>query len=214
MNFPRRVWQVARRWVLPIVEALVVALAFTTLAATVVRVDGISMAPTFLGGERVLVLKFLNFFGSPQRGDIVVFTPPTDAPNASVPVPILGPLFGIKTRATFIKRVIAIGGDVVEVRPRGVWVNGVQLRENYVSAAAFYGQEQRWEVPPDHLFLMGDNRQYGSSEDSRVFGPIPVPAVTRVWRGGGRAWAVLWPPDRVQVLQLPEHTFAPLREVQ
>jgi signal peptidase I len=170
------------RWrgcLLEIVETLVLTLVIFFVVQNFVaeprRVEQESMMNTLLPGQNVLVDKLTPHFNDYKRGDIIVFWPPAKFSNDDFP---------------FIKRVIGIGGDTVEVKDGAVWVNNVRLNEPYV----FEGQSTEplttdsvWHVPDGYLFVMGDHRQ--ASQDSRYFGPIARSSVI------GRAMLRYWPLD-------------------
>lgn len=147
------------------------------------------MERTLEPDQYVLVDKLTPRFDAYKRGDIVVFNPPDRWVQANTP---------------FIKRVIGVGGDTVEVRDDGkVYVNGIALSEPYLFQADGRAQptvisdQSQWQIPPGELFVMGDHRE--SSADSRAFGPIQVTDVV------GRAWLRYWPFDTFGVLQTPTH---------
>lgn len=100
-----------------------------------------SMLPTIQLGNRVMVNKFIYYFKEPQRGDIIVFDPP-DILNSNL---------------DYIKRVIGLPGDTVEVKNGQVYINGHQLIEPYLAEAIEY-EYGPVVVPDDGLFVLGDNR--------------------------------------------------------
>ncbi len=174
-----------------LVLTLVIFLVIQTFIAQPYRVEQQSMERTLEPEQYVLVDKLTPRFDPYKRGDIVVFNPPPDwVQSAGTP---------------FIKRVIGIGGDTVEVRDDGkVYVNGVALVEPYVFQADGRAQPTvtstdppRWLVPPGQLFVMGDHR--ASSSDSRTFGPIEINDVI------GRAWLRYWPFNSFGILPTPTH---------
>ena len=118
-----------------------------------------------------------------------MFTPPEDWVGAD--------------RTPFIKRVIGVGGDTVEIHDGGVYINDERLDEPYIykesdgSVQTTDAAQERWVIPDDDLFLMGDHRQ--DSADSRAFGPVPVNQVI------GRAWLRYWPFDTFGVLATPTY---------
>jgi signal peptidase I len=138
-----------------------------SLATARVVVEGPSMRPTLISGEWIVVSRWTYKLGSPRRGDVVVFLPPTNAQTDDL-----------------IKRVIGLPGDTVEVRDGSVWINGTILKESY--AVGTTTPDNRWQLGADQIFVMGDNREL--SLDSRSFGPISVRTVV------GRAWIIYWPP--------------------
>jgi signal peptidase I len=180
--------------------ALSLALAVQAYAVKPYRIPSASMEPTLKVGERVLVNRFSHRLGAePQVGDIVVFHPPAGAAesparcgvavasNAVCSAPTQG-----RSGQTFIKRVVAVGGDTVAVRDGRVRRNGRRVSEPYVAACG--GGEGcdlplPVPVPRGHVFLMGDTR--GNSTDSRFWGPVPVSWVI------GEAFASYWPPRHV-----------------
>ena len=131
-----------------------------------IRVDGDSMIPTLVSGEYVAVNRLSYQLGSPQRGDIIVFHFPRNP------------------KEEYIKRVVGLPGDVVEVMNGSVYVNGQPLAENYLNVKMNY--TGKWEVPADQLFVLGDNRN--NSSDSHDWGTVPMDYVV------GTAVLVYWPP--------------------
>jgi signal peptidase I len=131
-----------------------------------IRVDGASMEPTLVSGEYVIVSKLSYRFGTPQRGDIIVFHFPRDP------------------KEEYIKRVIGLPGDEVQVRHGSVYVNGQLLDETYLKVSTNYNGT--WNVPDNQLFVLGDNRN--NSSDSHDWGTVPMDYVV------GKAILVYWPP--------------------
>lgn len=144
------------------------------------QIQQVSMKDTLQPGQYVLVDKLSPDFSDYKRGDIIVFNPPKGYEGVEDGQNI-----------PFIKRVIGVGGDTVELRNNSVYVNGVQLQEPYVfqgQPTQQIGGQTRWVVPNGYLFVMGDHRE--QSQDSRVFGPIARSSVI------GRAWLRYWPFDK------------------
>lgn len=179
-----------------IMIALVVAIVIKTFLFQAFYIPSSSMENTLNVNDRVLVNKITYSIGDISRGDVIVFDDPRggfEQPDETVVQSAIRNLFesiGLATpRSEFIKRVIGLPGDVVEGIDGGVVVNGQALDEPYLKEPsqpiAPFGPV---EVPPDSLFVMGDNR--GASQDSRVFGPIPVEDVV------GKAFVIIWPPSR------------------
>jgi signal peptidase I len=174
-----------------LVLTLVIFLVIQTFIAQPYRVEQQSMERTLEPDQYVLVDKLTPRFDAYKRGDIVVFNPPPDwVQSAGTP---------------FIKRVIGVGGDTVEVRDDGkVYVNGKALNEPYVFDADGAPQPTvtntdppKWVIPAGELFVMGDHRS--SSSDSRIVGPIEVSDVI------GRAWLRYWPFSSFGILKTPTH---------
>ncbi len=166
------------------------------------------MEPTLDVGQRVLVNRFLYHFTDPKPGDIVVFHPPAGADNGTEcgltirgqePVNVGEPCpkpTAAESSQNFIKRIVAGPGDTLSVRNGHPVVNGVEkTEESYIrpcGGAMACNLRKKITIPPDHYFMMGDNR--GESDDSRFWGPVP-----RAWIIG-KAFATYWPPDRIGTL--------------
>ena len=178
-----------------LVLTLVIFFVIQNFVAQPFRVQQPSMERTFVEGDYVLVDRLSHVWSPYTRGQVVVFQPP---PTLTV------------GKEPFIKRVIGVGGDTVEVRDGQVFVNGVVLDEPYlfhnaagVAEPTVAGDQSRWVVPDGELFVMGDHRQV--SEDSRVFGPIPVSSVI------GRGVVRYWPLSQFGIIATPtyENVAAP-----
>jgi signal peptidase I len=160
-----------RMWSRDLLIALGLALIIIVFLYQPVKVEGTSMAPLLTDQERIFINKFVYRFEPIARGDVVVFWYPLD-PSKS-----------------FIKRVIGLPGELVEIRGGIVWVNGQALAEDYVPAQFVdrhsFGPTR---VPAGHYFLLGDHRS--SSNDSRVFGAVPSKLIY------GKAVFVYWPMER------------------
>jgi signal peptidase I len=156
------------------------------------------MEPTLDVGQRVLVNRFLYHFQDPEIGDVVVFHPPAGADNTSCGVraaenePCPEPTPG-RSDQNFIKRIVAGPGDTLSVKNGHPVLNGeIQEDEPFINpcgSAPACNLPKEITIPPDHYFMMGDNR--GASDDSRFWGPVP-----RDWIIG-EAFATYWPPNRI-----------------
>jgi signal peptidase I len=187
--------------VFTIAIALGLALAVQAYAVKPYRIPSGSMEPTLKIGERVLVNRLSHRLGAdPHVGDIVVFHPPADAyagvcgdrsagDGTQRPCDRPGPG---QNPQTFIKRVVAVGGDTIAIRDGHVIRNG-RLADEPFTAPCGGGSGCNFpdaiRIPKGYVFLMGDNR--GSSEDSRFWGPLPASRII------GKAFASYWPPSRV-----------------
>jgi len=119
-----------------------------------VKVEGTSMNPLLSDQERIFINKFVYRFEPIERGDVVVFWYPLDRSKS------------------FIKRVVGLPGETVEIRAGHVYVNGQELLDQYVPSGYLDGSNySSRRIPHDEYFVMGDHRD--SSNDSRVFGPVP-----------------------------------------
>ena len=167
------------RAILEIVQALALAVVISVvLNLFVVQVTEVrqrSMELTLEQNDRVLVSKLDYRFGTPQRGDIVVFNPPTDS---TIP---------------YVKRVIAVGGDTIDLRDGKVYVNGKLIEYAQTRGQPTTPQAATirfpFTVPEGAIFVLGDNRQ--SSSDSRTFGSVPVGNII------GKVILRFWPFDRL-----------------
>ncbi len=185
------------RWLLDVAETLVLTLiAFFVIQnfiAQPYQVRQQSMEQTLEPGQYVLVDKLTPHWSPYQRGDIVVLHPPAG--------------WGDTSGTPFIKRVIGLPGDTVEIRSDGrVYVNGTALDESTYTfhdgsgeaqPTTAQGEQSSWTLGPDELFVMGDHRQ--ESEDSRLFGPIKVSSVV------GRAFLRYWPAATIGILARPSY---------
>jgi signal peptidase I len=176
-----------------LVLTLVIFFVIQNFVAQPFQVKGSSMERTFVESDYVLVDRLTPRWSPYARGQVVVFQPPETVTDRTVP---------------FIKRVIGIGGDTVEVRDGQLFVNGVALDEPYlfhdaagVAEPTVASDQSRWVVPEGELFVMGDHRQ--ASEDSRVFGPIPVSSVI------GRGVVRYWPLSEFGIIATPTYENVP-----
>jgi signal peptidase I len=151
-----------------LIALAVVAIVAFCAAFQVVVVPTASMERTVLIGDHLLVNRVSYRFQKLRRGEVISFRAPG------------------KKNAIFLKRVVALGGDRVEIRDGLVLVNGVAVSEPY--AEHLPGAVERGDstvtVPSDEMFVLGDNRD--RSEDSRYFGPVPVRNIV------GKPVMVLW----------------------
>lgn len=179
--------------------ALGLALAIQAWLVKPYQIPSQSMEPTLDVGQRVLVNRFQYHFGDPGVGDVVVFHPPAGAERGTEcgaphpPQQACARPTEEESSQNFIKRIVAGPGDTLSVRNGHPVVNG-EMKENepYTIACGNGGAcnlPKPITIPPDHYFMMGDNR--GASDDSRFWGPVP-----REWIIG-KAFATYWPPDRV-----------------
>ncbi|WP_421655219.1 signal peptidase I [Leptothermofonsia sp. ETS-13] len=162
----------------------VLAFGIRTFVAEARYIPSGSMLPTLQVNDRLIVDKLGYYFKSPQRGDIVVFSP-TDALQKQ------------NFHDAFIKRVIGLPGEKVEVKGGRVYINDKPLKENYIADAPQY----QWGpkvVPEGSYLVLGDNRN--NSYDSHYWGFVPRDKII------GRAVVRFWPPDRVGEIK-PDPTY-------
>jgi signal peptidase I len=165
-------------WLKDLSLSVAIALVVILFLYQPVKVEGTSMMPSLVDQERVFINKFVYRLGlgDVERGDTVVFWYPAD-PTKS-----------------YIKRVIGLPGDVVEVRDGTVFLNGQALPEPYVPEEFRDHQSvTKLQIPEGHYYVMGDHRS--SSNDSRTWGPVPRAAIY------GKAVFVYWPPERMGSLR-------------
>jgi signal peptidase I len=188
-----------------LVVAIGLAVAVQAFAVKPYRIPSGSMEPTLHVGDRVLVNRFAHrvLDREPKVGDIVVFHPPSGADSRQPVCGRSGQGGGTQTPCgqptpeqssqTFIKRVVAVGGDRIAVKEGHVIRNGRQVDEPFIApcdpASGTCDFPREITVPEGSVFMMGDNR--GNSDDSRYWGPIPVSWVI------GEAFATYWPPSRI-----------------
>ena len=169
-------------WIKALLIALVLVVLIRWLLFKPFIVQGPSMQPTFVSGQKLIVNEILYDIREPQRGEVIVFHVPSQGRD-------------------FIKRVIAVGGDTVKVEGDRVFVNGKEIDEPYIQSAVesahaddeLYNKTVNFPnanvpdgtVPEGHVFVMGDNRS--DSTDSRMIGYVPIEDIV------GRADLVFWP---------------------
>ena len=182
-----------REWGESIVIALVLALFIRTFVVQAFKIPTGSMQTTLMIGDRILVSKYrygpklplthyrLPGFTPPQRGDVIVFIYPEDHSK------------------DFIKRLIAVGGETVEIKEGRIYINGKALEGPPFNGIYYYNRGangdvgKRIEVPKDHYYVLGDNS--ASSRDSRYWGFVPKDFVI------GRAEFIYWPLNRIRVIK-------------
>ncbi len=166
-NEPSMTWMLLRELVETVVLSLIIFLLIRQVLQNY-RIESHSMQPNFYEGQFILVNKLAYKIGQPSRGEVIVFHNPNN------------------TSEDYIKRVIGLPGDTVEIHDDKVFINQQELpepfaKEPYRTNAPF----GPLVVPANHIFVMGDNR--GNSQDSRYIGPIDESLVV------GKAWLRLWP---------------------
>ncbi|MFH1834081.1 MAG: signal peptidase I [bacterium] len=127
----------------------------------------VSMEPTLMDGDRILLNRVVYRFRDPRHGDVVVFHSP------------------VRDGEDLVKRVVGVAGDRVAIRDGSLYLNGLTQEEPYLLEQSFRGGLRETKIPAGHVFVMGDNRN--NSGDSRLFGPITVDSII------GGAFVIYWP---------------------
>ncbi len=182
-------WRVAIDWLVTIVGAVAIVLAIKAWVVNPYRIPSSSMEPTLHCAEpgdgceagfsdRVLANRFIYHFTEPERGDIIVFETPPEARARC------------GAGGTFVKRLIGLPGERIAERNGVVYIDGKPIEEGYLNdRERDGGAYPERTIPPDHYFMLGDNR--GQSCDSRVWGSVPRENII------GEVFAVYWPPQRI-----------------
>ena len=155
------------------IQVVVLALVIFVMVRVVVQnhiVEGVSMEPSVHDGQVIMVSKMAYWFETPQRGDIVVFHFPRNRDQ------------------DFIKRVIGLPGDTIEIREGETYIDGYPLDESFLEVRPSSSLPSR-QIPQGHYFVMGDNRN--NSYDSRAWGTVPCDDIV------GQAWFNIWPLDEL-----------------
>jgi len=178
--------KILREVVITVVIAVAVFLALrvTVQSYTVVMS---SMEPNFQEGECIMVNKVNYHSSGPQRGDVIVFNPPFESQHP------------------FIKRVIGLPSDTVEIEDGYVFINGIPLEEEYIMAPPNYTMPAT-EVPETEYFVLGDNRN--NSNDSHSGWMVPRDNII------GKAWFTYWPPSSLGVVKHYSYSEVPVLEGQ
>ena len=179
--------------------ALAVAILVKTFVIQAFYIPSESMVPTLEVGDRVFVSKFMFDGGDVARGDVIVFENPNpgelpDRSGVSSVLHWLGEGIGLAQpeNEDFIKRVIGLPGETIEIKENVVYIEGEPLDEPYLTeeARSSNGDLEPTTVPDGEVFVMGDNR--GNSADSRYgLGTVPLDRVI------GKAFVLIWPPSHV-----------------
>jgi signal peptidase I len=174
------------------VRAIVIGFSITIIISIFIfqpfTVEGSSMEPTFDGadpvdkekiGDRVIVFKSSYLLGNePEYGDLVIIDSRVHKPRTLKDEFIDNPIVGLfldkqeGNKNKWIKRVIGEAGDKLELKEGKVYRNGKLLNEYYIKEEMNKFQDKTFVIPADHVFVMGDNRNY--SGDSRDIGPVPI----------------------------------------
>ncbi len=177
---------IIREYVESIVIAIVLALFVRTFIMGVFKIPTGSMRPTLIEGDHILVNRFIYNFITPKRGEIIVFKSTEEK------------------KKYIIKRLIALGGETVQIKDGRVYVNGTLVDELVDDELSFsnrfyynrgdFGQEdQKIDVPEDSFYVLGDNSS--GSRDSRYWGFVPKKRLV------GKAFLIYWPFKRIKIIR-------------
>jgi signal peptidase I len=155
-----------------VISAGVIAFIIITFIGQVTVVRGASMEPTLHNNERLIADKISYRFESPKRSEIIIFKPP------------------LEIKRNYIKSIIGIPGDKIEIIKGEIYLNDNKLEDNYVKYKS-YEDVSAILVPDDSFFVLGDNRS--NSSDSRYWGFVPRKNVV------GKAWVVFWPLNKIRL---------------
>lgn len=182
-----------REWIESIVIAVILALFIRTFIVQAFKIPSGSMQPTLMQGDRIMVNKFIygaripfTFFRlpalrQPKRADVIVFIYPGD------------------TKKDFIKRLVGLPGEKVEIKEGNIFINGklaneLLLRKFYYYNRADFGEEgSPVEIPADSFYVLGDNS--ATSRDSRYWGFVPRHNLV------GKAFLIYWPLNRIRIIR-------------
>lgn len=170
-SWGKTIWGSVREWVLVVVVALLAALVLRATLIQTYYIPSTSMAPTLEVGDRLMVYKLAFSIGDVEKGDLVVFSRPSRLPDSPI--------------NDFVKRVVALEGEKVEVTDGDLYIDGSRVDEPYLESSTVTNDFEEVEVPDGHVFVMGDNRQ--NSRDSRDFGPIQEELLV------GEVFLRIWP---------------------
>ncbi len=165
------------RDVVEIVLLVVTIYTLVNLATSRAVVEGASMKPNFATGQLVIINRFAYYFNRPARGDVIVLHNPR------------------QDQEDFIKRIVGLPGETIQIKEGRVYANGTLLVEPYIEEFCTAGCDGTWTLDDDHYFVLGDNRNH--SYDSHSFGPIARSLIV------GQAWIRYWPPQDFQIIVHP-----------
>ena len=165
-----------KNWIISIVLAVVIALSLRFFVFEFIRVDGESMIPTLLDEEYVFMQKVTYYFREPQPGDIVI----CKFPNRT---------------DTFVKRVVAVEGDVVSITEGILYINGEPNYDFYDKNIGMDHSMEEITIPKDSLFVMGDNRDHSMDSSNSSVGTLTDDMVL------GKAEFVIWPLNMMHGLE-------------
>lgn len=187
-----------REWVESILVALVIVTVLRTFFFQIYKIPTNSMVPTLVPGDKIFVSKLhygakmpigdfrLPGFSQPQRGEIIVFIPPPEVDQ---------PWY---KRKPFIKRVVGLPGETIQIEKGNIYIDGQEIREPQIASFYYYNQGQylqdskKINIPEGYYFFLGDNSI--SSQDSRFWGFVDKEQII------GKAIFIWWPLGRIRMI--------------
>ena len=174
-------------WIKPLLIAAVIAIGIRTFIVGPYKIPTGSMRPVLMEGDRIFVDKISYRFREPKRGEIIVFKFPQDR------------------KKDYVKRLVGLGGEGLEIREGQIYVNGGRIESPAIFNDRFYYNRDDWDygkrgqvvsIPEGHFFVLGDNS--AASSDSRNWGFVPRKDLV------GRAVLIWWPPQRARLIKNPD----------
>jgi signal peptidase I len=164
---------------LELLESIIIAIILASLIRLFLfqpfYIPSGSMEPALIPGDRIIVNKLVYRFSEPERGDVIVFRYP------------------LNQNKDYIKRIVAMGGERIQVVDSRLLINNQLTAEPYLPPALIYNDFGPVDVPPGTYFVLGDNRN--NSQDSRIWGPLPRDYVV------GEAVVIFWPLNRFGLIR-------------
>lgn len=161
-----------------LLQSVIIAILLATVIRLLIMspffIPSPSMVPALQVGDRIIVSKVAYYFHEPQHGDIVVFKYP------------------LNPKKDYVKRLIAVEGDVVELKDSNLYINGAEVPENYLPSNLRFSDFGPLQVPPGKYFMLGDNRN--NSADSRFWGFLPHNMII------GKTVFIYWPLNRIGLI--------------
>ena len=177
MEMLKKIWQFSYETGKTILVSLAVVLLIRTFVVQPFYVRGASMEPNFEDGEYLIINEIDYRLEEPQRGDVIVFRYPLDPSEY------------------FIKRIVGLPGDVIEIDRGQITINGKKMEEPYLDLYLETYGKVHISLGPDEFYVLGDNRS--ASSDSRRWGVLPRRNII------GKVWLRGWPPARIGVISDP-----------
>ncbi|MBO2945296.1 signal peptidase I [Paenibacillus sp. F411] len=174
-SFAAELWD----WIKTIAIAFAIMLLLNMFVFNLSMVKGESMEPTLTASERLFINKIGYRFGDPRHGDVIVLKDPSDGPDK---------------KEFLVKRIVGVPGDTVEVKGHILYVNGKAQKEEYTDVPIEDPDYGPVTVEEGHYFVMGDNRHFQKSKDSRKFGTVERSEIV------GKAEFIFWPLSEIKGL--------------